>query len=163
MAGDKEERAWRRGRREGRVSAMSNALLKILAARGIHVSDSSRRVIERCNNTETLGFWLDQALVATRIKDVLRRPGREEGLAEGLARALLKILAFKGWQVDDASRHTIERCRDVLTLERWLDRALVATRLEEVLDPPDPAKQAQRGTLTIAPLRSAGPPYSRAR
>jgi hypothetical protein len=56
--------------------------------------------------------------------------------AEGLAKGLLKVLAVRGLQVDDASRQIIEDCKDPATLERWLDRAAVATRIEDVLDSP---------------------------
>jgi predicted transposase YdaD len=62
-----------------------------------------------------------------------RVEGRDEGLAEGLAISLFKILAFKGWQVDDALRKVIESCTDPEKLELWVTRALAATRIEEVL------------------------------
>jgi hypothetical protein len=36
--------------------------------------------------------------------------------------------------VDKASRQRIQSCLDVATLERWLARALNATRISDVLD-----------------------------
>jgi hypothetical protein len=38
--------------------------------------------------------------------------------------------------VGEFSRQRIQSCKDIATLERWLDRAVVATRLSEVLDGP---------------------------
>ena len=74
------------------------------------------------------------------MAEVLREEGHSLGLVEGeargLAKALLRLLAAKGLQVDDAARQLIQRCKDVPTLERWLERALGATRLSEVLDGP---------------------------
>jgi hypothetical protein len=62
--------------------------------------------------------------------------GEARGEARGLAKALLRLLEARGVRVDDASRQLIQGCRDIPTLERWLERALGATRLSEVLDGP---------------------------
>ena len=50
----------------------------------------------------------------------------------------LKALADNGVSVwlDDLSRQRIQSCLEVATLERWLARALKATRVSEVLDGP---------------------------
>ena len=60
--------------------------------------------------------------------------GRTEGLTQGRAEALLRILTARGVRVDEAARQHILSCTDVTTLDRWLDRALNATTLSEVLD-----------------------------
>ncbi|WP_157232189.1 hypothetical protein [Hyalangium minutum] len=74
------------------------------------------------------------------MAEVLREQGHSQGLiegeAKGLSKALLRLLDAKGLRMDDASRQLIQRCKDVPTLERWLERALGATRLSEVLDGP---------------------------
>ena len=82
------------------------------------------------------------------MAQVLRDQGREEGLAQGLAeglakgearglaRAVLQLLAARRIRVDKASRQRIQGCLDVATLERWLERAVTATRVSEVLDGP---------------------------
>jgi hypothetical protein len=62
--------------------------------------------------------------------------GEAKGEARGLVKAVLRLLDARGVHVDDASRQRIQGCMDVATLERWLDRALSATRLAEVLDSP---------------------------
>jgi hypothetical protein len=90
--------------------------------------------------------------VAQVLKAQGRREGKREGLAEGLAKglaqgeakgeakglakAVLRLLATRGVRVGTASRRRIQDCTDVATLERWLERALNATRLSEVLDGP---------------------------
>jgi flagellar biosynthesis/type III secretory pathway protein FliH len=96
-----------------------------------------------------------EALMRT-MEEVLKERGREEGLAKGraeglaegearglakgeakgLARAVLQLLTARGVRVDEASRRRIQRCRDVGTLERWLERAVSATRISQVLDDP---------------------------
>jgi hypothetical protein len=69
-----------------------------------------------------------------------RKEGREEGWKEGLQRGraetVLRLLTGRGLHVDDASRQLILSCSDVATLDRWLDRAIHATSLSEVLAPP---------------------------
>ena len=82
------------------------------------------------------------------MAEVLKDQGREEGLAKGLAKglaegeakglakALLRLLDARGISVDDLSRQRIQSCLDVPILERWLELALRATRLSEVLDGP---------------------------
>ncbi len=47
--------------------------------------------------------------------------------------ALLRVLSRQGIPVDDESRQRIMSCTDIATLDQWLDRALGATRLSEVL------------------------------
>jgi predicted transposase/invertase (TIGR01784 family) len=65
-----------------------------------------------------------------------RETGREEGLLRGRAEAVLRLLTGRGFHVDEASRQLILSCSDVATLDRWIDRAIHATSLSEVLAPP---------------------------
>jgi post-segregation antitoxin (ccd killing protein) len=68
--------------------------------------------------------------------------GRAEGLSEGLtrgaaqeaARNLLTILRIRGLEVPDAVREQILAQQDTERLERWLERAAVASSLAAVLD-----------------------------
>jgi predicted transposase YdaD len=60
--------------------------------------------------------------------------GREEGLARGRAEDILRILALRGIDVEEAARQRILDCTDVDTLDTWFDRVLQATTLSEVLD-----------------------------
>jgi flagellar biosynthesis/type III secretory pathway protein FliH len=58
--------------------------------------------------------------------------GQAKGLAEGQARSLLRILASRHIDVDERTRQRILACTDLVTLDRWLDRALNATSLSEL-------------------------------
>jgi hypothetical protein len=62
--------------------------------------------------------------------------GRSEGLSEGEARALLTALRVRGIVVPEATRERILAQKDPEQLERWLEKAVVATSLAEVLGEP---------------------------
>ncbi|WP_257456428.1 RpnC/YadD family protein [Archangium lipolyticum] len=80
-----------------------------------------------------------EVLIERGIRRGLER-GRAEGLAEGRLRgraeSLLRILAARSVHVGDEAQQRILACADVATLDRWLDRALNATHLSDVLDEP---------------------------
>jgi len=69
-----------------------------------------------------------------------RREAREEGLREGraeeAARAVLTALRVRGIAVPDAARERILAERDPARLERWLEKAIVAASLGDVIDDP---------------------------
>ena len=65
-----------------------------------------------------------------------REEGRKEGCAEGEARALLAALRVRGIAVPDAARERILAERNVERLERWVERAIVAQSLAEVIGEP---------------------------
>jgi hypothetical protein len=59
-----------------------------------------------------------------------------QGRAEGEARALLTALRIRGIAVPDATRERILAQKDPDHLNRWLEKAIVATSLAEVMDEP---------------------------
>lgn len=63
--------------------------------------------------------------------------GRAEGRADEAARALLTVLRIRGIEVPEAARHRILNEKDPEHLERWHERAIVATSLAKVLDDPN--------------------------
>ena len=65
-----------------------------------------------------------------------RTEGRAEGRAEGEARALLTALRVRGIAVPEAMRERILAQKDAEQLDRWLEKAIVATSLAEVLGEP---------------------------
>ncbi|AUX47749.1 uncharacterized protein SOCE26_092730 [Sorangium cellulosum] len=69
-------------------------------------------------------------------RDEGRREGRDEGRAEEAARAVLTVLRGRGIAVPDVARERILAEKDLQTLERWIERAVVAASLAEVLDGP---------------------------
>jgi hypothetical protein len=66
----------------------------------------------------------------------MRDEGRDEGRAEAAARAVLTVLRVRGVTVPDAARERILAQKDTARLERWQERAIVATSIAEVIDEP---------------------------
>ena len=77
--------------------------------------------------------------------------GIAEGRAQGEATALLKILTRRGLTVTAAQRRRIVACTDLAMLERWLDRSLSASSVEELLSPRASGDGHRRGR--DAPVR----------
>ncbi len=69
-----------------------------------------------------------------------RALGRDEGLALGrtaeAARAVLTALRVRGMVVPDVARERILAEKDLERLERWLERAILAASVSEVIDEP---------------------------
>lgn len=59
---------------------------------------------------------------------------RAEGRAEGHAGALLTVLGARGIAVSDAARGRILAENDPDQLKRWLQKAVVATTIDDVID-----------------------------
>jgi hypothetical protein len=66
-----------------------------------------------------------------------RTEGRTEGRAEEAVRALLTVLRVRGIAVPDAVRERILAQKDPERLERWLERAAVASSVTAILDEPN--------------------------
>ncbi|MBF6176254.1 hypothetical protein [Nocardia blacklockiae] len=58
---------------------------------------------------------------------------RAEGRLQGVAGSILRVLARRGIPVPDHARDRITACEDIALLDTWLDRALDAGSVEEVL------------------------------
>jgi hypothetical protein len=56
--------------------------------------------------------------------------------AKGEARALLATLRVRGIAVPDAARERIMAEKDPERLERWVERAVVAASIDEVMEEP---------------------------
>jgi len=59
---------------------------------------------------------------------------RQEAIQEGQVKALLTVLRARGIAVPDAAQRRIQAERDLVRLERWLERASVASSVAEVID-----------------------------
>ena len=70
------------------------------------------------------------------FKRTLHEEGRDEGRTEEAARCLLAVLRGRSIAVPDAARERILAERDSARLERWIEKAVVAASLAEVLDEP---------------------------
>ena len=61
---------------------------------------------------------------------------RAQGRAEARADDVLTVLRVRGIAVPEAARECILAQKDLPQLERWLERASVATSIGEVIDDP---------------------------
>ena len=66
-----------------------------------------------------------------------RTEGRAEGRTEEAARALLTVLRVRGLAVPDTVRERILAQKDPELLERWLEKAAVASSVAAVIDEPN--------------------------
>jgi predicted transposase YdaD len=62
--------------------------------------------------------------------------GKAEGEAKGKADAVLKILMRRGLTPSADQRRRIVACTDLSTLERWLERSLSASSVDELMASP---------------------------
>jgi hypothetical protein len=62
-----------KGRKEGQVQAQAKALLTVLAARGVPVSDAERERILACRQPAVLERWITRAAVAEAAADLFSR------------------------------------------------------------------------------------------
>ncbi|SDH48792.1 hypothetical protein [Nonomuraea jiangxiensis] len=70
----------------------------------------------------------------SEFAEMLREEGRAEGMAEGEAMSVVKVLEQRGVPVTASVRERILACTDLELLESWLIRALKATSAEELFD-----------------------------
>jgi hypothetical protein len=63
-----------------------------------------------------------------------RAKGLTKGRAEAQANAVLIALRVRGIEVSEAARKRILAQKELPRLERWLEKAIVATSLGEVID-----------------------------
>ena len=61
----------REGKREGVIEGKREALLKILGARALSLSDEARSTITACTDAVLLDQWLVRAVTAVSVADVL--------------------------------------------------------------------------------------------
>ncbi len=64
-------RGMRQGLQQGRLQGRAEALLQILAARGIQTSEEARQRILTCTDAALLDRWVHRASKATTLSDVL--------------------------------------------------------------------------------------------
>ena len=96
---------------------------------------SRNRVIEReLAAREARGEAHGEARGEARGVLAGKAEGRALGKTETLAAAVLRVLERRGLPVTDDDRARVTRCDDVVTLERWLDLAVTATRASELFD-----------------------------
>lgn len=87
---------------------------------------------------------VDLSFYRSRTSQRLRAEGRAQGRVEGLAEGhtegrveegiekTLRLLDARGITVPDHSRERIRACTDLAILDRWFDRAITATEIDEI-------------------------------
>ncbi|MFJ2897824.1 hypothetical protein ACIO87_23400 [Streptomyces sp. NPDC087218] len=75
-----------------------------------------------------------RGIVAESFRDEGREEGREEGIAKERSLSVLRMLDRRGVAVSDAVRERIGSCRDLRTLDLWVDRAFTVKTTDELLD-----------------------------
>ena len=97
-----------------------------------------RRVIgqEPSQTPEEQEFIVIMQNTWEQARDEGRKEGRKEGLAEEAARSVLTVLRVRGIEVPDAVRKRILAEKDRGRLERWHERAILASSIVDVLDEP---------------------------
>ncbi|MEV4670701.1 MULTISPECIES: hypothetical protein [Actinomadura] len=94
-------------------------------------SEAARKLLEEI--VKTAGYeWKSDFAKKHRAEG--RVEGRVEGRAEGEAKALLVVLEGRGIAVPNEVRKRVMGCTDSDQLERWLKRAAVVERAEDLLD-----------------------------
>jgi hypothetical protein len=78
-----------------------------------------------------------------------REEGREKGAVEMGRAAVVRVLSRRSVDLSAVDRARIDACTDLATLERWLDRAVVANTAEEALRLP-PCDRAHPAVPTKA-------------
>jgi hypothetical protein len=60
--------------------------------------------------------------------------GKIEGMAQEAAEAVLRVLATRKMAVPGEIRDRILACEDLALLRSWLDRAVVAASVDQIID-----------------------------
>ncbi|HSP79540.1 MAG TPA: transposase, partial [Myxococcaceae bacterium] len=86
---------------------------------------------------EAAGQVLHSVVDAQRAEELMRSYGEElieQGRVQERAALVLRVLDMRSVPVDEEVRQRILTCTDLALLDRWIERALNATRLSDVLD-----------------------------
>ncbi|AQW54003.1 hypothetical protein [Streptomyces violaceusniger] len=69
---------------------------------------------------------------AQRAFAEVRAEGQAQGQAVKGAKDVLRVLSLRGLEVTPKTRERIEACKDLDLLDTWLDRAVTASRTEDL-------------------------------
>ena len=86
-----------------------------------------------------------------------RKEAHDEGRAEVGARAVLTALRVRGIDVPEAARARILAEKDPARLERWLEKAIIAASVAEVLDEQVPRAGAESTAAQLGGPSTAHP------
>jgi hypothetical protein len=105
-----------------------------------NLSEAARKAIEMqpglekyFSETQRRNYERGRAEGEAKGKAEGEAKAKAEGEAKGKADAVLKILMRRGLTLSADQRRRIVACTDLATLERWLDRSLSASSVDELL------------------------------
>lgn len=110
--------------------------LPILIHFGLEMDAAAKDEEEEMTTAEIRAWYAEYQKKQERLRDEARAEGRDEARAEASASAVLAVLRARRIAVPDAAREQILAERAPERLDRWLERAAVATSLAEVLAEP---------------------------
>ncbi|MFG2635967.1 hypothetical protein ACGFX8_19115 [Streptomyces sp. NPDC048362] len=64
------EEAWRKVHADGEARGWAKAVLRVLRARGVEISEPVRERVMVCLDLEVLEAWLDRSLMVTRAEEL---------------------------------------------------------------------------------------------
>jgi len=97
------------------------------------LGEVARAALEQLMNKATYEYQSDFARKYISIgKAEGEAEGEARGKAEGQAQLLLKLLRFKGFTVSPELAARVESCQELAQIERWAERVLTATTLDDV-------------------------------
>ncbi|WP_309887921.1 Rpn family recombination-promoting nuclease/putative transposase [Archangium sp.] len=70
------EQGRQQGLQQGQAKGHAESVLRLLAARGVPVTEEARQRILTCTDLATLDRWFDRALTASTLSDVLAEPAQ---------------------------------------------------------------------------------------
>jgi hypothetical protein len=111
-------------------------------------SEAQRRNFER---GRAEGEARGKALGEAKGKALGEAKGKALGEAKGKALALIKILLQRGLTLTASQRRRIVACTDLAMLERWLDRSLSTSSVEQLLASPSRTTRNGHGRGRSAP------------
>jgi hypothetical protein len=85
--------------------------------------------------TETVRQQMEELMLVKdyKFQSAFAKKHHAEGHAEGLTNALLKILDARGLPLSPEQRQQILQCSDATTLDQWIEQALHAETVDELL------------------------------
>jgi hypothetical protein len=94
------------------------------------LNDAARNALEKLMSSGAYKLQYPEA--AERFVNFVAKM-RNEGKVEAEASVLLRILGSRGLEISEDDRNRILACTDLTTLDRWIDRAMNATTVAEIL------------------------------
>lgn len=125
-------------RAEGATMRAAVDVLKVLGARRMDVPEVVRERIVNCDDLDTLGRWLERAVIVPSAEDIFA--DEQDRLAD-LQKAqaakdrherIADVFEVRRMEVPEAVRERILGCSDSDTLRRWLRRAVIVPTAEDI-------------------------------